>query len=58
VGLPSTIGSAFYDLNTDFTWTGFDLVVAGWTLVPEPGTALPIGLGLAGLAGVRKRAAT
>jgi hypothetical protein len=38
--------------KTDFTGTGFDPVAAGWTLVPvpEPGTALLMGLVLAGLA--------
>ena len=43
-------GGAFYDINTDFTGTGFDPVAAGWTLVPEPGTALLLGLGLTALA--------
>jgi hypothetical protein len=46
----TTGGTAFYDINTDFTGTGFDPVAAGWTLVPEPSTALLIGLGLASLA--------
>ncbi|MCS5618504.1 MAG: pentapeptide repeat-containing protein, partial [Myxococcota bacterium] len=35
-----------YDANTDFTGTGFDPVAAGWTLVPEPNSALLLGLGL------------
>jgi hypothetical protein len=42
-------GAAFYDINTDFTGTGFDPVAAGWTLVPEPSTALLLSLGLIGL---------
>lgn len=63
IGLGETAGAALYDSQTDFTnaWADleatipFDPVAAGWTLVPEPGTALLMGFGLAGLAGVRRR---
>ena len=54
VGLSSSSGAALYDINTDFTGTGFDPVAAGWTLVPEPSAALLTGLGLAGLAARRR----
>ena len=58
VGLANTDGAALYDSETDFThaWADldatipFDPVAAGWTLVPEPGTAFLLGLGLAGFA--------
>jgi uncharacterized protein YjbI with pentapeptide repeats len=57
VGLGNTLGAALYDSQTDFTnaWADldatipFDPITAGWTLVPEPGTALLMGLGLLGL---------
>lgn len=57
IGLGVSFGSAFYDAGTDFTGTGFDPVAAGWMLVavPEPGTALLMGLGLAGLAAPGRR---
>jgi uncharacterized protein YjbI with pentapeptide repeats len=52
-----------YDLNTDFTgawadsgYTPFDPVTAGWVLVPEPSTALLVGLGLLSLGGQRSKA--
>ena len=62
VGLGNTIGAALYDANTDFThaWSDldatipFDPIAAGWTLIPEPGTELLMGLGLVGLAAGRK----
>jgi uncharacterized protein YjbI with pentapeptide repeats len=57
-----TLGSPTYDASTDFTgawadggFTPFDPVFAGWTLVPEPGTAVLLGLGLAGASAVTRR---
>ena len=54
-------GSAYYNAETDFTnaWadsgsTLFDPVAAGWTFVPEPSTALLLGIGMMGL-GMRRR---
>jgi len=58
-----TIGTPNYDALTDFTnaYSGeyensplFDPVAAGWTLVPEPNTALLVGIGLAGIAARRR----
>ncbi len=37
---------AYYDEWSNFAETGFDLVAAGWTLVPESGTGLSLGVGL------------
>jgi uncharacterized protein YjbI with pentapeptide repeats len=63
IGLGNTAGTAIYDASTDFSnaSTGgpgsapFDPAAAGWSLVPEPGSALLIGLGLTALASNRRR---
>ena len=61
-GLEFVIGTPYYDAATNLadTWldagtTSFDPVAAGWTLVPEPSSALLVGLGLVGLM-TRRRA--
>ncbi|MDC1295279.1 pentapeptide repeat-containing protein [Myxococcota bacterium] len=58
LGADLYIGSPLYNANTDFTGTTtnggqpFDPVAAGWTLVPipEPNSAILIGIGLSALA--------
>ena len=52
--LPEPLPPTYYDLGTDFTGTGFDPVMAGWVLIPEPSTGMLLGLGLAGMA-IRRR---
>jgi len=56
MALDSSIGSAFYNANTNFTGTGFDPAAAGW--VPEPGPSLAMASSLWVIAGLRRRCAS
>jgi len=53
-GLTNTSGTPDYDALTNFSDTFFDPVAAGWNLVPEPSTALLVGLGFVGMAARRR----
>ena len=63
--LGRTTGIPYYDAFTDFTqaWDTsighivFDPIAAGWILIPEPSTAIMVGMGLVGLAGMGRRSA-